>query len=84
MNFDVEILLGGTPAHFRQRRFNHFHNRRYFDAGIGANDGDFLLSLFNRNVLNRIENELGDQGAVLAAAETDQPRARISKIKLPQ
>lgn len=51
---------------------------------IGANDCDFLLTLFCWNTLDDIENQLGNQSAVLAAAKTHQPWTRISEVKFTQ
>ena len=57
---------------------------RDFDAGVGAEDGDGLRALFRRDGQGRVEHERGDQGAVFAAAEADEPWARVGHVKLPQ
>jgi hypothetical protein len=84
LDFDVEILLSGAFPHLGQRHLDHFHNGRYLDAGVSADDGNFLLSLLCWNGLDGVENERGDQGAVFAATKSDEPRTRVSKVKFPQ
>lgn len=74
MDFDVEVFLGGAFPHLGQRCLDHFHDGRDLDAGVGADDGNFLLSLLCRDGLDGIENERGDQGAIFAATKSDQPR----------
>jgi len=84
MDFDVEVLLGGTFAHLGERRLNHFHNGRYLDAGIGADDGNFLFPPLCRNGLDGVENERSEQGAVFAPAEADEPGAGVGNVKLAE
>ena len=84
MDFDVEVVLGGAFPHLGQRCLDHFHDGRYFDAGVSADDGNFFFSLLCRDGLDGVENERRDQRAVFAATKSDESRALVGKIKFPQ
>jgi hypothetical protein len=84
LNLDVEVIVPRKLLHPTQRGFNYLNDCRDFYARVGAKNRNFFLSLFEWNGEHGVENERRDHGAVLAAAEADEPRARVVKVKLAQ
>jgi len=71
VHLDVQVLLDGVPAHAAQGGFDHPGDGGYLHAGVRTEDGNLLGAGFGRHGKHSIEYKRCDQGAVLAAAETD-------------
>ena len=57
-------LLLGKLLHAGERALQHFHNGRYFDAGVGAEDRDGLFPLAVRDASDGFNDEGRQHGAV--------------------
>jgi len=84
LRLDVQSLLLRESAHAVEHVFHALRNRRDFHAGVGAQDAYRLRALLRRNGQHGFKDERGDQHAVLAAAEADEPGPGVFEVKLPK
>ena len=84
VDFDVETALLREALYARQGAFDHFDNGGDLNPGVGAEDGDRLLALVLGDAGNDLDDERGEHGTVLAAAEADQPGEGILQIQVAE
>ena len=84
IDLKVQVVLLGKLLHPGERAFHHFHNGRYFDAGVGAEDCDGLFPLVVRDAGDDFNDEGRQHGAVFAAAEADEPGAGVVQVELAE